>query len=65
MHVVQVLVVADFQIRVSVWDLKGQNCRHRSGPKFSECAMVYSKDGRHLAVAEVHHPLVYRLSSSI
>jgi hypothetical protein len=49
----EVVMVADFQIRMAVWDLAGQSCRHRTGPKFSGNGIQFSRDGRYLAVAEV------------
>jgi hypothetical protein len=48
-----VLTAADFNLRLAVWDLKGQTCRQLRGPKHSNWGIRYSVDGRLLAVAEV------------
>ena len=53
------LVVADFNIRMAMWDLRAQTCRHRTGPKFATKGILYSRDGQCLAVAEVWHPVLH------
>jgi hypothetical protein len=53
--------VADFNIRIAMWDLQGQTCRHRTGPKFSAKGITYSKNGLYLAVAEVLPRLATRM----
>lgn len=48
-----VLTIADFNLRISVWDLHTQSCVHRQGPKHTHKGIHFSKCGKHLAVLEV------------
>lgn len=47
-----VLTIADFNLRISVWDLHTQSCVHRQGPKHTHKGIHFSKCGKHLAVLE-------------
>ena len=48
-----VVTVADFNVRMSSWDLRTQNCSHLPAPKHADRGIHYSKCGQHLAVIEV------------
>lgn len=48
-----VLVVADFQIRISVHSLVDQSVKLMRGPKYADRAISFSPDGQLLAYAEV------------
>lgn len=49
----EVLVIADFNIRMSIWNLPTRKCRHLVGPKHSARGIAYSAAGDRLAVLEV------------
>ena len=51
-----VLLVADFQIRMTVWSLKARAAIYVRGPKHAERGLAFSPDGSRLAVAEVRKP---------
>lgn len=53
-----VLVVADFQIRITIWSLVDRTCSYIKGPKFADKGIAFSPDGRLLALAEVWHEIV-------
>lgn len=48
-----VLVVADFQIRLSVWSIADSSCTHLPGPKFGERGIDFTSNGTMMAVLEV------------
>jgi len=48
-----VLLVADFQIRMTVWSLKARSAIYVRGPKHAERGLAFSPDGGRLAVVEV------------
>lgn len=48
----EVLIVADFAVRVSAWSLVDGSCRHLRAPKFPDRGLDFSADGRFLAVLE-------------
>ena len=48
-----ILVVSDFQIRISVWSLVTKLCVHLPGPKLPASSLAFSADGCMLALAEV------------
>jgi hypothetical protein len=48
-----VLVVADFQIRISAYSLLDDTVTAIRGPKFADKALAFSPDGETLAYAEV------------
>eukprot|EP00892_Ulva_mutabilis_P008080 jgi/Ulvmu1/5644/UM231_0007.1 len=47
-----ILTIAEFNLRLSVWDLKSQSCKHRHGPKHTHKGIRHSTCGNHLAVLE-------------
>ncbi|KAK9835213.1 hypothetical protein WJX81_006183 [Elliptochloris bilobata] len=50
-----ILVVADFQIRLTVWSLVTKLCIHLPGPKLGPGGLAFSPDGSMLALAERHN----------
>jgi kynurenine formamidase len=48
-----IITVAEFNVRMSSWDLGTQSCTHLPGPKHADKGIHYSKCGQHLAVIEV------------
>ena len=48
-----ILLVADFQIRMTIWSLKRRSAIYVRGPKHAERGLQFSADGKRLAVAEV------------
>ena len=51
-----VLVVADFQIRISVYSIHDNSIKVMRGPKFADRGISFSPDGQLLAYAEVQPP---------
>lgn len=54
-----ILVVADFQIRITIYSLLNNSVKMMRGPKYADRAIAFSPDGQHLAYAEVcpsQHP---------
>ncbi|KAK9816843.1 hypothetical protein WJX72_005821 [[Myrmecia] bisecta] len=49
-----VLVVADFQIRVTVWSLVHRTAIYVKGPKWPQAGLAFSPDGALMALAERH-----------
>ena len=47
------MLVADFQIRMTIWSLKQRSAIYVRGPKHAGRGLRFSADGRRLAVAEV------------
>ena len=58
-----VLVVADFQIRISIISLVDSSVKVMRGPKFADQGIAFSPDGRLLAYAEVRSGPTMHLSS--
>ena len=58
-----VLVVADFQIRISIISLVDSSVKVMRGPKFADQGIAFSPDGRLLAYAEVRSSPTMHLSS--
>lgn len=48
-----ILVVADFQIRISVYSLLDKSVKTMTGPKYPDRGISFSPDGELLAYAEV------------
>lgn len=48
-----ILIVADFQIRMTIWSLEESSSVYVTGPKFPERGCAFSPNGQLLAVAEV------------
>jgi WD40 repeat protein len=48
-----IIVIADFQIRMTVWSLVDRSCKYLKGPKHAAKGMAFSPDGEYLAVLEV------------
>mmetsp|Transcript_481 Transcript_481/g.1053 ORF Transcript_481/g.1053 Transcript_481/m.1053 type:complete len:436 (-) Transcript_481:31-1338(-) len=48
----QIITVADFQIRITVWSLINKSCKYIKAPKFSNKGMTFSPDGKFMALAE-------------
>ena len=48
-----ILIVADFQIRLTIWSLEDCTSVYVTGPKFPEKGSAFSPDGQLLALAEV------------
>ena len=51
-----ILLVADFQIRMTVWSLKARSAIYVRGPKHAERGLAFAPDGSKLVVAEVGTP---------
>lgn len=47
-----ILLTAEFQVKLSVWSLVDQNCRNLPPPKHPEAGIAFSPDGTQLAVLE-------------
>ncbi|KAL6747478.1 hypothetical protein V8C86DRAFT_2908902 [Haematococcus lacustris] len=64
---VSVLALAQFNIRLTVWNLMDRRCTYLRGSKHSDKGMAFSKDGRMLAVLERYdlkdHITVYNVGS--
>ncbi len=52
-----IILVADFQIRMTIWSLVNRTCLHINGPKFSDRGFAFSPDGSLMALLEVRHLL--------
>jgi WD40 repeat protein len=48
-----ILIVADFQIRLTVWSLVDSACTVLRGPKFHDKGIAFSEDGALAVVLEV------------
>ena len=48
-----IVLVADFQIRMTIWSLKRRSAIYVRGPKHADRGLRFSPDGTLLAVAEV------------
>lgn len=48
-----IIVVADFQIRLSVWSIIDSSCKHLPGPKFGNSGIDFTSNGTLMAVLEV------------
>ena len=48
-----IVIVADFQIRMTVWSLEVNSSLYFKGPKYPKKGFEFSPDGQLLAVAEV------------
>lgn len=49
-----IILVADFQIRMTIWSLVKRICLHINGPKFADRGFGFSPDGSMMALIEVH-----------
>ena len=48
------IIVTDFQIRLTIWSLRDRSCVHVVGPKKGDHMTAFSPDGSYLALLEVH-----------
>ena len=48
-----IILVADFQIRMTIWSLVKRTCLHINGPKFADRGFGFSPDGSMMALIEV------------
>jgi hypothetical protein len=48
----EILLTAEFQVKLSVWSLVDQNCHNLPPPKHPEAGVAFSPDGTQLAVLE-------------
>jgi WD40 repeat protein len=48
----EILLTAEFQVKLSVWSLVDQNCQNLPPPKHPEAGIAFSPDGTQLAVLE-------------
>ena len=48
-----ILLVADFQIRLTIWSLVKRTCLHITGPKFADKGLAFSPSGAMMALLEV------------
>ena len=48
------IIVTDFQIRLTIWSLRDRSCVHVVGPKKGDHMTASSSDGSYLALLEVH-----------
>jgi len=48
-----IILVADFQIRLTIWSLVNRSCLHINGPKFADRGLAFSPDGSVMALLEV------------
>lgn len=48
-----ILLVAEFQIRITIWSLTDKTFLYLSGPKHAVKGIQFSPDGKYMAVAEV------------
>jgi WD40 repeat protein len=48
----EILLTAEFQVKLSVWSLVDQNCHNLPPPKHPEAGIAFSPDGTQLAVLE-------------
>ena len=48
-----IFLTADFQIKATIWSLVDRKCVYIKGPKFSDKAIDFDKDGEKLVLAEV------------
>lgn len=48
-----IILVADFQIRLTIWSLVNRSCLHINGPKFADRGLGFSPDGSVMALLEV------------
>lgn len=55
-----ILLTADFQIKATIWSLVDRKCVYIKGPKFSDKAIDFDKDGEKLVVAEVRSEGILR-----
>lgn len=51
----EVLLVADFQVKMTIWSLIDQSCLTLPSAKLAEAGLGFSPDGKMLAVLEVRH----------
>lgn len=49
-----ILIVADFQIKATIWSLVDRRCVYIKRPKFADKAIDFSHDGQTLLIAEVN-----------
>ncbi|BDA42493.1 probable POC1 centriolar protein homolog A at N-terminal half [Coccomyxa sp. Obi] len=49
-----IILVADFQIRMTIWSLVKRTCLHINGPKFADRGFGFSPDGSMMALIERH-----------
>ena len=54
-----ILLVADFQIRLTIWSLVKRTCLHTNGPKFGDRGLAFSPSGSMMAVLEVPAPTAF------
>lgn len=49
----RILVMADFQLKATVWSLTDRKAVFIKGPKYSDKGIAFSPDGQRLAITEV------------